>query len=116
MFSLTSSQRYYLYRQPADMRKSFDALSGLVQGAMQCNPLSGDVYMFISKRKDRIKLLRWEPGGFVLYYKRLEEGTLTLPEGIWDGETRRISWPELVLLIEGIVIEKYQQKKRFKAA
>ena len=116
MFSLTSSQRYFLYRSPADMRKSFDGLSGLVLQQMKRDPLSGDVYMFISNRKDRIKLLRWEPGGFVLYYKRLEEGALAMPEGIWEGETRRVSWPELVLLIEGIIIEKYQQNKRYKVA
>jgi transposase len=75
-----------------------------------------DGILFIGKRKDRIKLLRWETGGFVLYYKRLEEGTFSLPAGVWDGETRQISWPDLVLLIEGIIVEKYQQKRRYKAA
>jgi transposase len=114
MFALTSTHRFYLYRQATDMRKSFDGLSGLVLSQMKRSPVSGEVFLFISKRKDRVKLLRWEEGGYVLYYKRLEAGTLAMPDGVWDGESRQISWPELVLLIEGIVIEKYQQKKRFR--
>jgi hypothetical protein len=80
---------------------------------MKQNPLSGDVYLFMNKQKNRIKLLRWEYGGFVLYYKRLEQGTLSVPTRIQDGTSEKISWPELVLMIEGIVVEKYRQKARF---
>ncbi len=95
------------------MRKTFDGLSGIVQSEMKQNPLSGDVYLFINKQRDRIKLLRWESGGFVLYYKRLEQGTLSLPKNAGISDCNKISWPELVMMIEGIVLEKYRQKVRF---
>ena len=74
MFSLTSSFRYYLYRGVTDMRKSFNGLSGIVQSKLHRNLVSGEVFIFINRRRDRVKLLRWETGGFILYYKRLESG------------------------------------------
>lgn len=113
MFTLTSGNSYYLYRYPTDMRKSFDGLTGIVKAEMRKNPLSGEVFLFINRRNDRIKLLRWEKGGFVLYYKRLEKGTLTRPINQNGGIYDAVSWPELVMLIEGIVIQKYRQKARF---
>lgn len=116
MFALSSGNTYYLYREPTDMRKSFDGLMGIVQAEMKKNPLSGEVFMFINRKNDRIKLLRWELGGFVLYYKRLEKGTLARPSKLSEGVCDVISWPELVHLIEGIVVEKYRQKARFRAA
>lgn len=97
------------------MRKSFDGLMGIVQSEMHKNPLSGEVFMFINRKHDRIKLLRWEKGGFVLYYKRLEKGTLSRPRKLAEGVCDAISWPELVHLIEGIVVEKYRQKPRYQA-
>ncbi len=56
MFSITSGQ-YFLYREPADMRKSFDGLCGLVQTRLGKDPMSGDLFIFINKRRNRIKLL-----------------------------------------------------------
>lgn len=110
MFSLGSEHRYLLYRQPCDMRKSFDGLSGLVIRELEREPTSGDVFIFINKRRSHLKLLHWEKGGFVLYYKRLEKGTFAIPGTEEDGY---VSWPELVLMIEGIRIEKASRKPRF---
>ncbi|MDH5803520.1 MAG: IS66 family insertion sequence element accessory protein TnpB [Gammaproteobacteria bacterium] len=111
MFSLTSSHRYYFYSEPTDMRKSFDGLCGLVSGRMQLDPSNGSVYAFINKRRDRIKLLHWEAGGFTLYYKRLEKGTLELP--LKDTKSPQISWANLVMIIEGIPLEKHKKRSRF---
>lgn len=116
MFGIGSENCYYLYRAATDMRKSFDGLMGIVQSEMNKNPLSGEVFLFINRKHDRIKLLRWEKGGFVLYYKRLEKGTLSRPRKLAEGTYDAISWPELVHLIEGIVVEKYRQKPRFQTA
>jgi len=113
MFSITSSNRFFLYSQPTDMRKSFDGLCGLVRSKLGQDPMSGDVYIFIGTRKDAIKLLHWEQGGFVLYYKRLEQGTFDLPNNGTESSSKHVSWPSLVLLIEGIRVEKYRQKPRF---
>jgi transposase len=115
MFSLSSSQQYFLYSQPTDMRKSFDGLCGIVSSKMNRNPTSGEVFIFIGSRKDAIKLLHWENGGFVLYYKRLEKGTFELSKSTSEANTLPVSWPSLVLLIEGIKVEKYRQKPRFQS-
>jgi transposase len=113
MFSLTSSFRYYLYREATDMRKSFDGLSGLVQGQLDRNPTSGEVYIFINRRRNKVKLLRWEQGGFILYYKRLETGTFELPN-FQDGSLScQMSWTTLMLMVEGISIEKSKKRKRY---
>jgi transposase len=79
MFALSSENRFHLYSQPTDMRKSFDGLSGVVQNILGRNPCNGDVFIFINKRRDKIKLLHWQGAGFILYYKRLEKGTFELP-------------------------------------
>ena len=113
MFSLTSSFRYYLYRGPTDMRKSFDGLSGLVQGQLKRNPTSGEVFIFINRRRNKVKLLRWEQGGFILYYKRLEAGTFELPVFRNDAVSCQMSWSTLMLMVEGISIEKSKKRKRY---
>jgi len=93
------------------MRKSFDGLCGLVSSRLQLDPANGGVFVFINKRRDRIKLLHWEQGGFVLYYKRLEKGTLEMPK---SKENRvSVSWPELVMIIEGISLSERKKRSRF---
>lgn len=111
MFTLGSCHTYQLYSKACDMRKSFDGLSGLVRNELGRDPLNGDVYVFLNRSGSLIKLLHWESGGFVLYYKRLEQGTFTRPV-IKEG-ARAIRWPELVLMLEGIEVQKYVQKQRF---
>lgn len=111
MFSLNSLNRYEYYAKPCDMRKGFNMLCGLVRNELDREPTGGDVFIFINKPRNTIKLLHWERDGFVIYHKRLERGTFSLPK-VFAGN-REISWPELVSLIEGITIEKIVQKPRF---
>ena len=97
MFSLNDSMRYLLYNRPTDMRKSFHTLSGIITDAMGQDPSNGNVYIFINRARDRIKLLHWEPGGMVLYSKLLEAGTLGKPDSANDNEVcTNIEWRELV--------------------
>jgi len=112
MFSLGAS-RYYLYREPTDMRKSFDGLCGLVSGRLGQSPMSGDVFIFINKPRNRIKLLRWEEGGFVLFYKRLESGTFELPVTKVGGLSSQIDYGELAMIITGISVKNMVKRKRF---
>lgn len=115
MFALTAQQSYFLYHQPTDMRKGFNGLSGLVRNELGNNPLSGDVFIFINRRRNRMKLLVWEDSGFVLYYKILEQGTFELP--INDQRTSgQISWRDLVLILEGVVLSSVRKRKRFSLA
>jgi transposase len=95
------------------MRKGFDGLCGLVHAEIGRLPVSGEVYIFVNHQRDKIKLLHWESGGFVLYYKRLERGTFELPRVSFQGKTCQINWSSLMLMVEGISIEKYKQRRRY---
>lgn len=108
MLSLGSSHRYYLYREVADMRKGADGLIGLVRAGMARDPLSGEVFIFVNRRRDKMKLLVWERGGFVLWYKRLEAGTFELP-----ARGGQITWQQLVLILEGVALGSVVQRKRY---
>jgi transposase len=111
MFGLSAHQRYFLFGQVVDMRKSFDSLSGIVQQEMGKEACSGDVYIFLGKDLTKIKLLVWEQGGFVLYYKRLEAGTFSLPKP--QQSSISLSYSELCLLVEGVEVEVTHRRKRF---
>lgn len=111
MFHLGSEHRYFLYRNPCDMRKSFDGLCGVVSNELHRNPLNGEVFIFLNKAGTHIKLLHWEEGGFVLYYKRMEKGTISIPK---LSESGCILYHDLVLMIAGIEVLKSKQKKRYK--
>jgi len=111
MFTLSNTLTYHLYRPVCDMRKSFDGLCGLVRRDLGRDPTGGEVYIFINRRRTHIKLLQWQSGGFVLYYKRLEKGTFPVPQMTPDQTLVR--WPELVMMIEGIRVERARQLPRF---
>jgi len=114
MFSLSSELEFQLYSQPTDMRKSFDGLCGIVQEQLGASATGGDVYIFINKLRNKMKLLHWQSGGFVLYYKRLERGVFEHLN--YDVETGSylLSYSQMVLLVDGISIKNLEQKKRYK--
>ena len=116
MISLNERNRYFLYRSATDMRKGFDGLSGVVRNDLGMDPLSGDVFIFLNRRRTHMKLLVWEDSGFVVYYKRLERGRFEYPN--MDGPSRGlvISWRQLMLIIEGIELKSVRQRKRFSLA
>ena len=91
------------------MRKSFDGLCGRVSQGLGRDPLSGEVFVFINRRQTHIKLLIWDRSGFVLCYKRLESGTFERP----SLEDSRLSWHQLVLMLEGITAERIRRRKRY---
>lgn len=118
MLSLALPSRIFVCTQPADMRRSFDGLAGLVQQYLGCDPLSGDLYVFRSKRGDRVKLLYWSEDGYALWYKRLEEGTFTLPA--LDGKRTQVGAhglvlrpAELAMLLDGIDLSNARRQKRY---
>ena len=79
MIHISDKCRYLLYNGNTDMRKSFHGLAAIVKYKMQRDVLNGDIYIFISKRRNAIKLLRFELDGFAIFYKRLEKGTFEIP-------------------------------------
>lgn len=114
MLFLSSSCRYFLYCAQADMRKGFDGLSGLVRNKLHQDPLSGDVFIFINKRRNQIKLLLWEGDGFSLYYKRLERGTYELPVITDPCGSLVLRSDELMLILQGISLRSVQRRRRYK--
>ncbi|MDP1764292.1 MAG: IS66 family insertion sequence element accessory protein TnpB [Sediminibacterium sp.] len=113
MLHLHSSTTYYWYNGAADMRKSFDALCGIVQQNMQSTILQGGVYIFVNRKRNQIKLLTWEGDGLAIYYKRLEKGVYELPS-ITPGSTcATIDTVQLQLILQGIVLNSVRKKIRF---
>jgi transposase len=113
MNPFSSSQRFFLYRGATDMRRSFSGLSGLVTNELQKPLTMGDVFIFINKPRNSIKLLVWDRNGFVIYYKRLEEGTFELPASGVDTKSISIKWEELVMMLEGIALKSVKRRKRY---
>lgn len=109
MLMLPATLRVLLYREPVDMRRSFDGLECLVRDGLGEDPLSGSLFVFSNKRRDRAKLLLWDGSGFWIWYKRLEEGTFHFP-----AESGEIKASDLVLVLEGIDLSKARRMHRFR--
>ncbi|MDX8382909.1 MAG: IS66 family insertion sequence element accessory protein TnpB [Ghiorsea sp.] len=91
----------HLATQPVDMRKSINGLSVLVADHLGCNPLSGMMFVFYNKARDKIKILYWERNGFCLWYKRLEKHRFHIPTDI-SGSSIELSSDELSWLLSGL--------------
>jgi transposase len=113
MIPLSAHLKFYLYRQPTDMRKSFDGLCGLVTTALEQDPLSGHVYVFLNRARDRMKLLVWDRNGFWLFYKRLEQGTFQLPEESHQQAAIDLPYEDLMLILEGIELSSIKRRPRY---
>ncbi|MDZ7366876.1 MAG: IS66 family insertion sequence element accessory protein TnpB [candidate division KSB1 bacterium] len=113
MFPITAHFKFYLYAQATDMRKSFDGLSGVVTSALGRDPASGDVYVFVNRRRDRMKLLVWDRTGFWIFYKRLEQGTFQLPPLALAQPALELPYDELLLILEGIDLTSIKRRPRY---
>lgn len=111
MLSLPSTLRIFLAVEPADMRKGFDGLSQLVHDRIAQDPLSGHLYVYRNRRRDRIKILYWDRDGLALWYKRLEKGTFRFPEAR-DGRVE-VTPAEMAAILEGIDLRHARRQGRF---
>ena len=100
---ITAARDIYIACGYTDMRKSIDGLAALVQEQFHLDPFSQSLFLFCGKRRDRIKVLLWEGDGFVLLYKRLENGSFKWPRR--ESEIKPISWQEFRWLMEGLELE-----------
>lgn len=111
MFSTGPRARILLCTQPVDMRRSFNGLSALAKSQLGENPLQGAYFVFVNRRKTMMKVLYFEPSGYCLWSKRLEQGQfLVRPSSCGK---RALSWSELQLILDGIEIQKSRQLKRY---
>jgi len=115
MLSLSSQVRIFLARDPVDMRKSFHGLIGLTESVLREDPLSGHLFVFINRRRDRIKLLYWGGTGFCIWYQQLEQGSYQLPDAATAGpEGIEITASQLSLILDGIDLASVRQRPRYR--
>jgi transposase len=111
---LPASVRVYLCLTPCDMRRSFDGLHTLVREYLELDAFAGHLFVFASRRRDRVKILYWDRDGFALWSKRLEEGTYAMPFGDGGAERRHeITAQELAALLSGIDLQQATRRKRY---
>ena len=109
MLALSHHLRYFIYRQPCDMRFGIYSLAGLVRNELGEDPQSGDVFVFLGKRTNQVRLLQWDRDGFALYIKKLEAGTYEWP----TGQQAAITSHQMTLLMEGVVLKTVRLRKRY---
>jgi transposase len=113
MISLPHAVRIFLHAPPTDLRKGFDALSGIVTTAFAEEPTSGHLFLFVNRRRDRIKILYWDRDGLAIWYKRLEKGTFQLPAAARDAVAIEMTPTQLALILSGIDLSSARQRKRY---
>lgn len=115
MISLPTTNGIYLYSQPADMRKGFSGLSGIIRNELGKTPNDGSLFLFINRRKDKLKALYWDRDGMAIWYKTLERGSFERIRR--PGQTSvELDAADLAMLLGGISIENAKRRKRFKVA
>lgn len=127
--SLPAAVKIFVHTQPTDMRKSFDGLCGLAEHVMQQDPLSGHLFVFRNRRRDRLKVMYWDSDGLAIWYKRLEQGTFQLPTDLQtsepptsgcrpstdttNGRSATITLSELQWLLGGVDLGSVKKRKRY---
>lgn len=115
MYTLTSNNKYYLYQGFIRMNLGIDGLYKLVRSEMHdLAPLSGDAFVFFGKRRNAVKILKWDGDGFLLYYKRLEGGTFEIP--VFNPETGNfeLSYTTLSFILNGVSLSSVKLRKRLR--
>lgn len=109
IISFSNRYRYFVYASGCDMRKGYDGLSGLVRNEFKKDPLLGDVFIFLSRTHNKIKLLHWQGDGFCIYSKRLEKGTFEIPK----TTSSEITAQQLQFILEGITLSSIKKRVRY---
>jgi transposase len=112
---LSAAVRVFLCTRPTDMRKSFDGLSGLVQECFGEDLLTGHLFLFLNRRRDRLKILYFDRDGLAIWYKRLESGSFEMPR-VAQGDGVELQPAQLAMILSGIDLSSARQRKRFQHA
>jgi transposase len=113
MLYLGAQVRYFYFSQAVDMRKGYYGMSGIVCNEMKRDVLSGDVFVFVNKRYNKMKLLQWDKDGFALYEKHLERGTFERPNNVNETSDMLLTHLQLQHILQGVILQSVRQKKRY---
>jgi len=108
MLSFPPTVQVHIAREPVDMRRSYDGLSGCVEQLLHADPLSGHLFVFFNRRRTQVKILVWDRTGYCIYGKRLEIGRFAVPAANTVSDFAR-----LLLILEGFDLSGARQRKRF---
>jgi transposase len=111
MLGLPLNVPIYLCTQPTDLRKGFEGLSGLVRSQFPADPLDGSLFLFVNRRRDRLKILHFDGAGYWLYYRLLEAGTFEVIES--EGKCLKIDAAQLAMLLAGVPLKSGKRRKRY---
>jgi transposase len=114
VLTLPAAVRIFIGSNPIDMRKSIDGLMAIVQEELREDAYSGHLFVFVSRRADRVKILAWDKGGFVLFYKRLERGQFKLPHIDQGTMAIEIDSTQLAMLLDGIEYGRVRRPKKWR--
>lgn len=113
MLSIPPQLGVFLCTRPTDMRKSFDGLLALAQEHLARDVLEGGLFVFVNRRRDRVKLLWWDGDGLAIFYKRLEAGTFEMPAGDAERDGVELDTAELSMLLSGVDLTSVKRRKRY---
>jgi transposase len=114
MLSVTGDLKIFVYTPAADMRKGIDGLSGIVRGELRGDPTDGSLYLFVNRRRDRLKILHFDGGGFWLYYRLLESGTFEALAAADDSRRLKLDATQLSMWLSGVsLVASRQRRKRY---
>jgi transposase len=113
MLTLSPAVKIYLSTAPTDMRKGHDGLRAIVEQHLGEDVYSGHLFVFVSRRRDRVKILAWDRGGFVLWYKRLEQGRFKMPRVDLDQRSVHIDAGQLAMLLDGLDFSRVRRPRRW---
>ena len=112
MLNLADANKIYACTEPTDMRKGFNGLSGIVRSQLQADPTDGSLFLFINKRRDRMKILRFGDGGFWLYYRLLEAGTFEELKAQDDSCRLQMDATQLAMLLSGVTLQASKRRRK----
>jgi transposase len=112
MLNLTVPTRIHVYASAADMRKGIDGLSGIVRQQLASDPTDGSLFVFINRRRDRMKILHFDGGGFWLYYRVLQAGTFEELTTAGDSSHITMDATELAMLLSGVSLVTSQRRRK----
>jgi transposase len=114
MVTLPSSVRIYVAAEPVDLRRGFDGLAATTRSVIGADPMSGHVFVFLNRRRNRVKLLVWDRTGYWLLYKRLERGTFEIPTTPVPGERHvEVDAGDLAVMLEGFDLRGARRRPRW---